>query len=181
MMAESSVRPSAGGVARRRRERRLRSWWRHEQQTVRVALAAATHHSAQQNAAPRGAKTGARATEVEELRTSAGHRRLLHRRRGRASLRSPSRREVTATGGTSQGTASRPGPAGTCWSVGRGSGLLRAPLPQSPGAGGQEEGVGGGAAEEGDGGVGRALSHPGRPAHFDPAAADGRAPAVWCV
>ena len=66
MMAESSVRPSAGGVARRRRERRLRSWWRHEQQTVRMALAAATHHSAQQNAAPRGPKTGARAREGVE-------------------------------------------------------------------------------------------------------------------
>ena len=50
----------------RRRERRLRSWWRHEQQTVRMALAAATHHSAQQNAAPRGPKAGARAREVEE-------------------------------------------------------------------------------------------------------------------
>ena len=66
MMAESSVRPSAGGVARRRRERRLRSWWRHEQQTVRMALAAATHHSAQQNAAPRGPKTGARVREGVE-------------------------------------------------------------------------------------------------------------------
>ena len=74
MMAESSVRPSAGGVARRRRERRLRSWWRHEQQTVRMALAAATHHSAQQNAAPRGPKTGARAREVEEQVTHAGPR-----------------------------------------------------------------------------------------------------------
>ena len=60
------MRPSAGGVARRRRERRLRSWWRHEQQTVRMALAAATHHSAQQNAAPRGPKTGARAREGVE-------------------------------------------------------------------------------------------------------------------
>ena len=66
MMAEFSVRPSAGGVARRRRERRLRSWWRHEQQTVRMALAAATHHSAQQNAASRGPKTGARAREGVE-------------------------------------------------------------------------------------------------------------------
>ena len=47
MMAESSERPSAGGVARRRRERRRRSWWRHEQQTVRMALAAFSHHSAQ--------------------------------------------------------------------------------------------------------------------------------------
>ena len=69
MMAESSVRPSAGGVARRRRERRLRSWWRHEQQTVRMALAAATHHSAQQYGAPRGQKpaTKAREGEVREL------------------------------------------------------------------------------------------------------------------
>ena len=73
-MAESSVRPSAGGVARRRRERRLRSWWRHEQQTVRMALAAATHHSAQQNAAPRGPKIGARAREVEEQATHDGLR-----------------------------------------------------------------------------------------------------------
>ena len=64
-MAESSVRPSAGGVARRRRERRLRSWWRHEQQTVRMALAAASHHSAQQNAARRGPKSSARAREGE--------------------------------------------------------------------------------------------------------------------
>ena len=69
MMAESNVRPSAGGVAGRRRERRLRSWWRHEQQTIRLALAAATHHSAQQNAAPRGPKTGFRAREVEEQGT----------------------------------------------------------------------------------------------------------------
>ena len=68
------MRPSAGGVARRRRERRLRSWWRHEQQTVRMALAAATHHSAQQNAAPRGPKTGARAREVEEQATHDGLR-----------------------------------------------------------------------------------------------------------
>ena len=48
------------------RERRLRSWWRHKQQTVRMALAAATHHSAQQNAAPRGPKTRARAREGVE-------------------------------------------------------------------------------------------------------------------
>ena len=70
----SSVRPSAGGVARRRRERRLRSWWRHEQQTVRMALAAATHHSAQQNSAPRGPKTGARAREEVEYEKHAGLR-----------------------------------------------------------------------------------------------------------
>ena len=74
MMAESSVRPSAGGVARRRRERRLRTWWRHEQQTVRMAQAAATHHSVQQNAAPRGPKTGARAREVEEQVAHVGRR-----------------------------------------------------------------------------------------------------------
>ena len=73
-MAETSVRPSAGGVARRRRERRLRSWWRHEQPTVRMALAAATHHSAQQNAASRKPKTSARAREVEEQVTHDGLR-----------------------------------------------------------------------------------------------------------
>ena len=75
MMAESSGQPS--GAARRRRERRLRSMLRHEQQTVRMALAAALHHSAgpkekvemQQNGAPRGQKTAARAREVEEQAT----------------------------------------------------------------------------------------------------------------
>ena len=73
-MDESSGRPSTGGVGRRRRERRLRSWLRHEQQTVRMALVAASHHSAQQNAAPRGPKTGARAREVEEQVTHVGLR-----------------------------------------------------------------------------------------------------------
>ena len=71
-MAESSGQPS--GAARRRRERRLRSMLRHEQQTVRMALAAALHHSAgprekvekQQNGAPRGQKTAARAREGVE-------------------------------------------------------------------------------------------------------------------
>ena len=61
-------------VSQRRRERRLRSWYRHEQQTVRMALAAALHHSAglrekvekQQNGAPRGQKTAARAREGVE-------------------------------------------------------------------------------------------------------------------
>ena len=55
---------------------------RHEQQTVRMALAAALHHSAgpkekvemQQNGAPRGQKTAARAGEVEEQVTHAGIR-----------------------------------------------------------------------------------------------------------
>ena len=72
MMDELSGQPS--GAARRRRERRLRSMLRHEQQTVRMALAAALHHSAgpkekvemQQNGAPRGQKTAAKAREVEE-------------------------------------------------------------------------------------------------------------------
>ena len=71
-VAESSGQPS--GAARRRRERRLRSMLRHEQQTVRMALAAALHHSAglrekvekQQNGAPRGQKTAARAREGVE-------------------------------------------------------------------------------------------------------------------
>ena len=54
---------------------------RHEQQTVRTALAAALHHSAgpkekvemQQNGAPRGQETAARAREVEE---QAAHARM---------------------------------------------------------------------------------------------------------
>ena len=79
-MADSSGQPS--GAARRRRERRLRSMLRHEQQTVRMALAAALHHSAgpkekvemQQNGAPRGQKTAARAREVEEQATHDGLR-----------------------------------------------------------------------------------------------------------
>ena len=79
-MADPAEQPS--GAARRRRERRLRSTLRHEQQTVRKALAAALHHSAgpkekvemQQNHAPRGQKTAARAREVEEHDTHAGLR-----------------------------------------------------------------------------------------------------------
>ena len=79
-MAESSGQPS--GAARRRRERRLRSMLRHEQQTVRMALAAALHHSAglkenvemQQNGAPRGQKTAARAGEEVEHATHYGPR-----------------------------------------------------------------------------------------------------------
>ena len=54
----------------------------HEQQTVRMALTAALHHSAgprekvemQQNGAPRGQKTAARAREVEEQATHDGLR-----------------------------------------------------------------------------------------------------------
>ena len=70
-MDESSWQPMS--AAQRRRQRRLRSMLRHEQQTVRMALAAALHHSAgprekvekQQNGAPRGQKTAARAGEGE--------------------------------------------------------------------------------------------------------------------
>ena len=55
---------------------------RHEQQTVRMALAAALHHSAgpkekvemQQNGAPRGQKTAARAGEEVEYEKHAGPR-----------------------------------------------------------------------------------------------------------
>ena len=55
---------------------------RHEQQTVRMALAAALHHSAgpkekvemQQNGAPRGQKTAARAREEVEHATHYGPR-----------------------------------------------------------------------------------------------------------
>ena len=72
MMDESSWQPMS--AAQRRRQRRLRSMLRHEQQTVRMALAAALHHSAgpkekvemQQNGAPRGQKTAARAGEEVE-------------------------------------------------------------------------------------------------------------------
>ena len=72
-MDELSGQPS--GAARRRRERRLRSMLRHEQQTVRIALATALHHvEMQQNGAPRGQKTAARAREVEEQATHDGLR-----------------------------------------------------------------------------------------------------------
>ena len=80
MMDESSWQPMS--AAQRRRQRRLRSMLRHEQQTVRMALAAALHHSAgprekvekQQNGAPRGQKTAARAREEVEHATHYGPR-----------------------------------------------------------------------------------------------------------
>ena len=68
-MDESSVRPSAGGVAMRRRQRRLRSMLRHEQQSIRMALAATLHHSSgkvhAEYGAPRGLKTATTAGEEE--------------------------------------------------------------------------------------------------------------------
>ena len=79
-MDESSWQPMS--AAQRRRQRRLRSMLRHEQQTVRMALAAALHHSAgprekvekQQNGAPRGEKTAARAREGVEHELYEGPR-----------------------------------------------------------------------------------------------------------
>ena len=62
--------------------RRLRQWQRHERMTVAMALAEATHH-----AAPRRQKPVSAIREVEE-QAAFGHRRLLHRESGRASLRS---------------------------------------------------------------------------------------------
>ena len=122
-MAEFSVRPSTGEVARRR--------WRHEQQTVRTALAAATHHSAQQNAAPRGPKTGTRAREVEEQVPHVGLRAQKTPPPGeRPSLRSPRRREVTAASGTSQGMACRSSPC-RYWQAVRARPWTRQPSPSS--------------------------------------------------
>ena len=109
-MAESSQRPTTGGVARRRRERRLRSWYRHEQHTVRMALAAA------QSGAPRSQRTATRAgvgecemnytakdrrnPSPEEAGSSSGSRAAgggcaAQRRR----LRDPPRRPRAAAGG----------------------------------------------------------------------------------
>ena len=83
---------------------------RHEQQTVRMALAAALHHSAgpkekvemQQNGAPRGQKTAARAGEEVEYEKHAGLRLHLQGS-GQASLRSLGRRGATAPCGAPQG------------------------------------------------------------------------------
>ena len=144
-MAELSGQPS--GAARRRRERRLRSMLRHEQQTVRMALAAALHHSAgpkgkvemQQNAAPRGPKTqgggGAsyarRPTGTDGSSTGGAAR---HPRGAWAAEERPHRAALLRR----QPADPRPALSGR---VGRrGCGLLRAPLPHGPGAGGQEEG-----------------------------------------
>ena len=81
---------------------------RHEQQTVRMALAA-LHHSVgplekvemQQNGAPRGQKTAARAREVEEQVTHDGLRALTA---PRAVSLSPDRRGATAACGVRQDT-----------------------------------------------------------------------------
>ena len=69
---------------------------RHERMAVAMAVAEATHHSS------RGQKSATVIREVEEHETHAayGHRRLLHRGRGQASLRSLGRRGVTAACGT---------------------------------------------------------------------------------
>ena len=77
---ESSWQPMS--AAQRRRQLRLRSMLRHEQQTVRMDLADALHHSAgpkekvemQQNGAPRGQKTTARAGEEVEYEKHVGLR-----------------------------------------------------------------------------------------------------------
>ena len=71
-----------------------------------MALSAATHHSAQQNAAPWGPKTGARAEEeVEEQATHGGLRAQKTPPPGERPgiLAEPGRRGVTAAGGTPQG------------------------------------------------------------------------------
>ena len=173
MMAESSVRPSAGGVARRRRERRLRSWWRHEQQTVRMALAAATHHSAQQNAAPRGPKTGARAREGVEHEQHDGLRAqkppLPGVRPGSLFDPGPQRSDRTVRRSAGDGPPD-PWPAGTGWGVGRSSRRLHTPLPRCRCSVLEEVGGGGGGEEEGGGG-GRVVEdteYPFESAHFPP-------------
>ena len=86
---------------------------RHEQHTVRKALAAALHHGAglkekvelQQNAAPRGQTTSARAREgeVHEKNDALWRQNTPHPWRGRASSRSLGRRGATAVCGAPQG------------------------------------------------------------------------------
>ena len=113
---------------------------RHEQQTVRMALAAALHHSAglkekvemQQNGAPRGQKTAARAREEEE--EHATHH-------GPRALNTPppgERPGILAEPGPQRGDRSRRHFSGDCFPTlglpvlaGRAGGLLRAPLPDS--------------------------------------------------
>ena len=146
MMTESSVRPSAEGVA----TGAAAAWWRHEQQTVRMALAAVSFHSAQQNTAPHKPKTGARGREVEGQVTHAGLRAQEtpplgaagHPRGARAAEKSPQPAALP------RGRPPNPQPARTGWGVGRGSGLISSPLPHSPSAGCQEEGRGGSKEEK---------------------------------
>ena len=137
------------GAARRRRQRRLRSWLKHERQSVAMALAEYTHH------ASRG-QTRARAREEVELATHFGLRAQKTpppgERPGLLLEPGPQRsdRTVRRSSGDSLPTLA----LSVSGRVGRrGCGLLRAPLPHGPGAGGQEEG-GGGEEEAGAGGEG---------------------------